>query len=71
VGTGYLIALNFDTQKGGVRMHLGTKFGYNAINTREVICDYSRKITPICCHAHMVNHAWQEAESWYRGTVAG
>ena len=25
--------------------------------------DYSRKITPICCHAYRVNHAWQEAEN--------
>ena len=26
--TGYLIAWKFGTQKGGVRAHLGTKFGY-------------------------------------------
>jgi len=25
--TGYLIPLKFCTQKGGVRVHLGTKFG--------------------------------------------
>jgi len=25
--TGYLIALKFDTEKGGVRAHLGIKFG--------------------------------------------
>ena len=37
---GYSIALKFDTQKGGVRAHLGTKFGYNTINTRKDICDY-------------------------------
>ena len=23
------------------------------------------KITPICCHAHRVNHTWQEAKNWY------
>ena len=26
--------------------------------------DYSRKITPICCHAYRVNHVWEEAENW-------
>jgi len=36
------------------------------INTHKDICDYSRKITPICCDAHRVNHEWQEAENWYR-----
>jgi len=61
--------LKFVTQKGGIEAHLGTKFGYNMINTREVICNYSRKITPICCHAHRVNRNWQEAENWYRGTL--
>ena len=25
--------------------------------------DYSRKITPICCHAYRVNHIWEEAEN--------
>ena len=25
--------------------------------------DYSRKITPICCHAYRVNRAWEEAEN--------
>ena len=24
--------------------------------------DYSRKITPICCHAYRVNRVWEEAE---------
>ena len=24
--------------------------------------DYSLKITPICCHAYMVNCVWEEAE---------
>jgi len=66
VETVYLIALKFNTQKDGVMAHLGTKFGYNTINTRKVIRDYIRKITPICCHAHRVNHEWQEAENWYR-----
>ena len=27
--------------------------------------DYSRKKTPICCHAYRVNHVWQEAENWW------
>jgi len=47
--------------------HLGTKFGYNTINTRKVIRDYLRKITPICCHE--VNRTWQEAENWFRGRL--
>ena len=25
--------------------------------------DYSRKITPICCHAYRVNRLWNEAEN--------
>jgi len=69
VETSYLITLKFGTQKGGVMAHIGTKFGYNTINTRKVICDYLRQITPICCHAHRVNHKWQEAENWYRGSL--
>jgi len=69
VETGYLIALKFGTQKGGVMAHLGTKFGYIMIHTRNVIRNYLRKVTPICCHAHRVNHEWQEAENWYRGRV--
>ena len=48
-------------------MHCGTKFGWNTINTRKVICGYSQRITPICCHAHRVNRTWQEAKNWCRG----
>jgi len=43
VETDYLIALKFGTQKGGVKAHIGTKFGYNKINTRKVICNYLQK----------------------------
>ena len=25
--------------------------------------DYSRKITPICCHAYRINRVWEEAEN--------
>ena len=25
--------------------------------------DYSRKITPICCHAYRVNRVWEVAEN--------
>ena len=25
--------------------------------------DYSRKITPICCHAYRVNRLWEETEN--------
>ena len=46
-------------------MHLGTKFGWNTINSQGVISDYSQKITPICCHAYRVNHFWEEAENQY------
>jgi len=69
VETGYLIALQFGTQKGGIMAYLGTTFGYNTIITRKVIRDYLRKITPICCHAHRVNHERQEAGNWYRGRL--
>ena len=27
--------------------------------------DYSRKITPIYCHAYSVNRVWEEAEHWW------
>ena len=62
-----LIALKFGTQIGGAKAHLGTKFGWNKVNTLKVMCDYSRKITPISCHTYRVNCKWQEAENWYRG----
>ena len=62
-------ALKFGTQEGGVRAHLGTKFLYNTINTRKVICNYSWKMTSICYHAHRVNCEWQETENWYRGRL--
>ena len=67
--TGNPNALKFGTQEGGVRAHLGTNFHYNTINNHKDICDYSQKITPICCHTHRVNHEWQEAENWYRGRL--
>ena len=27
--------------------------------------DYSRKITPICCHTYRVNRVQEEAENWW------
>ena len=56
------IALQFGTQKGGIKAHLCTNFGWNTINSQSVICYYSQKITPICCHTYRVNHLWEEAE---------
>ena len=47
--------------EGGIKAHLGTNFGWNMINRQSVISDYSRKITPICCHAYRVNRVWEEA----------
>ena len=35
------IALKFSTQKGGTKAHLGTKFGWNTINSQGVISEYS------------------------------
>ena len=61
--TPYLIALKFGTQKGDIKEHLGTNFGWNTINRQSVMSDYSRKITPICCHAYRVNRAWEEAKN--------
>ena len=40
VEMGYLIALKFGTQKGGVRVHLDTKFDWNMINTGNVIYNH-------------------------------
>ena len=59
----YPIALKFGTQKGGTKAHLGTKFVWNTINRQRVMSDYSRKITPICCHTHRINRTWEEAEN--------
>ena len=61
--TRYLIVLKFGTQKRGIKAHLGTNFGWNTINRQRVMSDYSRKITPICCHAYRVNRVWEEAEN--------
>ena len=66
----YLSALKFGTQIVYVMAHLGTKFGWNTVNTHKVMCDYSRKITTICCHAHRINCAWHKAENWCRGGIA-
>jgi len=33
----YLIALEFCSQKGGIEVQLGTKFGCNAINKNDVM----------------------------------
>ena len=49
--------------EGGIKAHLCTNFGWNTINRQRVISDYSRKITPICCHAYRVNRVWEEAEN--------
>ena len=61
--TQYLIALKFGTQKGGIKAHLCTNFDWNTINRQRVISDYSRKITPISCHAYRVNRLQEEAEN--------
>ena len=58
----YPIALKFGTQKGSIKAHLGTNIGWNTINRQRGISDYSRKITPICCHAYRVNRVWEKAE---------
>ena len=60
----YPIALKFGTQKEGIKAHLGTNFSWNTINRQRIMSDYSRKITPICCHAYRVNRVWEEAENW-------
>ena len=60
----YLIALKFGTQKGGIKAHRGTNIGWNTINRQIVMSDYSRKITPICCHAYSVNRVWEAENQW-------
>ena len=57
-------SLKFGTQKGDIKAHLGTKFGWNTVNSQGVISNYSQKITPIFCHAYRVNRLWEEAENW-------
>ena len=61
--TPHPIALKFGTQNGDIKAHLSTNFGWNTINRQRVMRDYSRKITPICCHAYRVNRVWEEAEN--------
>ena len=61
--TPHSIVLKFGTQKGDIKAHLGTNFGWNTINRQRVMSDYSQKITPICCHAYRVNRVWEEAEN--------
>ena len=61
--TPYPIALTFGKQKGSIKVHLGTNFGWNTINRQRVMSNYSRKITPICCHVYRVNRVWEEAEN--------
>ena len=61
--TQYPIALKFGTQKGGITAHHCTNFGWNTINSKRGMSDYSRKITPICCHAYRVNRVWEEDEN--------
>ena len=61
--TQYPIALKFGTLKGGIKAHLGAKFGWNEVNVQKGISDYLQKITPICCHAYRVNRLWEEAEN--------
>ena len=56
------IALKFGTREKGYRAHLGTKFGVNTSINDRVINDYSRKMTPIFCHAHRANGLRYEAE---------
>ena len=41
----YPIALKFGSQKGGIKAHLCTNFGWNTIKRKSVMIDYSRKIT--------------------------
>ena len=59
----YPIALKYGTQKGGIKAHIGTNFGWNTMNRQRVIIDYSRKITPICCHTYRVNRLREDAEN--------
>ena len=68
----YPTALKFGTQKGGIEAHLCTNFGWNRINRQRIISDYSRQITPICCHAYRVNRLREEAENQWvnRFTIA-
>ena len=61
--TPYPNALKFGTQKEGIKAHLCINFSWNTINRQRVMSDYSRKITPICCHAYRVNRLWEEAEN--------
>ena len=61
--TPHPITLKCGTHKGDIKAHLGTNFGWNTINRQRVMSDYSRNITPICCHAYRANRIWEEAEN--------
>ena len=47
--------------EGCIKTHLGSKFGWNVISSQGVIRDYSQILTPIGCHAYIVNRLWEEA----------
>ena len=44
--------------KGASRYQLWLEY-----DKQRVMSDYSRKVTPICCHAYRVNRVWEEAEN--------
>ena len=62
--TPYPIALKL-ARKRDIKIHLGTKFGGNMINSQGVVSDYSRKIMPVRCHSYRVNCLWKKAENQY------
>ena len=61
--TPYPISLKVGIQEGGIKAYFCTNFCWNMINRQRVIINYSRKITPICCHAYRVNRLREEAEN--------
>jgi len=65
--THYLVTLKFGTEKGGIRVHLGTN-GIWLILAQSYLQLFT-KIIPICCHVHRLNLTWQEAENWYKGKL--
>ena len=68
--TPYPIALKFGTQKGDIKAHLCTNFGWNTINRQRVMSDYSRKITPICdwIYENRSYRPRQEVRFFYKNT---
>ena len=67
--TFYPIPLKCGTQKGSVRVHLVIKFALKYDKHSQSYLLLFTKNNTIMSLSQRVNHAWYEAENWYRGKL--